>query len=286
MASPWNLNNPDWEELYGQQGTSAQGAVNTSTAQAAESALNTISPTRENQNQTSTQGTARTTTVPFANQTSSAISPDQFGFGPAARPTSSQWYGGYNDDALTYMAADDPGMAADLWASKVLGLPSSSFTGAWLGSTFNPGALGLAMGNNADDPEKRLAQMTNLFQHMQQPGTQFFDPKTVVTSALQQLAAVGAGKDMSGEFSQLNAIVGPGMHPVQQLNGIVEFLGASLQGVMSPDALEAYTAWINAMGKQILSDFFNNGGQTADLEGKNINMANLLLQRIGASGGL
>jgi hypothetical protein len=284
MASPWNLNNPDWEEMYGQNaGVSAQGAVNTNTAQAAEAALTSVSPTRNTSGQ-SVQGS--TTTKTPTTGTTSSIDPANFGFGGALNAPSNQWYGGYNDDALMYMAADSPQMGADLWASKVLGLPAGSFTGSWLGNTFNPSAMGMAAGNEADTPEERLAQMTNLFQTMQQPGTQFFNPQSLVTSALQQLAQVGAGANMSGEFSQLNSIVGPGIHPVEQLANIVEFIGASLQGVMSPDALEAYTAWLTSMGQQLLTNHFNSGGTTADMEKGNMNMANLLLQRIGSSGGL
>lgn len=245
-----------------------------STSAAAQSSLSTPSTTGSG-----STGAGALSTTPVTGQ---PVNPNNMGINQAVSPSGGQWYSGLNNDPLTYEAANDPYLGGNLYAQETLGLPGISHTGSWLGTTFNPGALGIAEGKGALGPEEQLAQQTQLYNTFNQPGTQFFDPRQVVANTLRQLAGVDFN-DPNLQYNPLAMIVNPSMSPQQQVESIASFLKAALQGVMGEDQLKMYTDWITMIGTNLVMQGAHQS--SADFE-KGGNIAQRLMQVIGSSGGL
>jgi hypothetical protein len=104
--------------------------------------------------------------------------------------SSNEWYGGL-DEYGGNAASMDPGVFWDLYGTEVLGLPSGSAASAFYNENYSPYSMMMAMGNDMNSPDQRLAAGTALAQQLGQPGMTFIDPGQLVTNILSQLSAAG-----------------------------------------------------------------------------------------------
>lgn len=273
IMAPVNPRNPwDIQELYQNPATA------TSTAAVAERNLST----KPAQVQSNRPGAAK------GNPGGGAYgSPSQSTATPGSQAAnlpygeSSEWYGTGLSDYGGQIAMQSPQAFFDVYANQNLGLPFGSMTGSWLGSTFDPYSMAAAFGGSGE-MDDRLAQGTQFMNVIGRPGVQFFDPKSIVISALQQFAS---GKGQLGDQFDIPE----NKDPYQQLQLIVNFLGQALQGTMDSRALQAYLASIQQYGMQIIGGVMtasgDKGGGLAGFE-KRGNVAQQLLKALGPNGGL
>lgn len=214
-----------------------------------------------------------------------------YGTQGATTPGSQAGYLPYNNQGTQYgvgeyganIAMQSPQAFFDVYSHNNFGLPFGSATANWLGQTFDPYSIAQAFGGGSEVAQ-RLGQGTQFMNIIGQPGLQTFDPKAIVSAALQQFAK-GASGDGTGLGSQLL-----GADPYTQLESIVNFLGQALQGTMDPKVLQTYLQYIQNQGMQIvgkvMTDQKSGGGGLAAFEKGNNNMATRLLQMLGPAMGM
>jgi hypothetical protein len=286
MAFNWN--DPQQMADWFDDSTSGIGVTPAArTAQAASQGLQTTPQTynqnnmKRNRQTVATENSGGATTIGTGGSQGVANS-SQYGM---PWGSSSEWFGGLDEyGGLT--AAANPGLMFDLYAQNALGLQPGSQTAQFMGQNYNPYAMGTALGLDPTSPDERLASGTWMANQIGQPGMTFFDPGTIVTQALQQLAS-GSMQGPGAEYNQLSAILQG--TPDQQLNNLINFLGEALKGSMTEDVLQSYLGWLHQQGQYIVAQVMNSkaqGGGLAEFEKGKGNIATHLLNMIGASGGL